>query len=54
MLYVNYQTDDEMESILKSLNFAEIYKKNKIETVDGAINGSNVATAYRIVKRIER
>ena len=50
-LYMNYQTDDEIESILRSLNFIDVYKKNKIETSSGAINSHNAITTYRIVRK---
>ena len=53
MLYMSYQTDDEIESILKPLKFVEIYRKNKIETHDTAINRDNATTAYRIVRKVE-
>lgn len=50
-LYISYQTEDEMDSILKSLGFAGIYKKEKIETIDGAIK-NNATTVFRIMKKI--
>lgn len=49
-LYISYQTEDEMDSILKSLGFADIYKKEKIETIDGAIK-NNATTVFRIMKK---
>ena len=53
MLYMSYQTDYEIESVLKPLKFVEIYRKNKIETHDTAINRDNATTAYRIVRKVE-
>ena len=50
-LYLSYQTEDEMDSILKSLGFADIYKKEKVETVDGAIK-NNATTVFRIMRKI--
>lgn len=50
-LYISYQTEDEMGSILKSLGFADIYKKEKIETIDGAIK-NNATTVFRLMRKI--
>ena len=50
-LYISYQTEDEMDSILKSLGFADIYKKEKIEIIDGAIK-NNATTVFRIMRKI--
>lgn len=50
-LYMSYQTDDEMESILKPFRFIKLYKKEKTETVEGAINSNNNVTAYRIIRK---
>ena len=50
-LYMSYQTDDEMDSILNKLKFIKIFKKEKVETVDGAINGNDSVTSYSIIKK---
>lgn len=50
-LYMSYQTDDEMESILKPFRFIKLYKKEKTETVEGAINSNNNVTAYKIIRK---
>lgn len=50
-LYMSYQTDDEMESILKPFKFIKLYKKEKTETVEGAINSNDNVTAYRIIRK---
>ena len=50
-LYMSYQTDDEMESILKPFRFIKLYKKEKTETVEGAINSNDNVTAYRIIRK---
>ena len=50
-LYMSYQTDDEMESILKQFKFIKLFKKEKVETVDGAINGNDSVTSYNIIKK---
>ena len=50
VLYVNCQTEDEMESILKPLGFVDVYRKEKVETVDGAVNNT-ATTVFRIIKK---
>lgn len=50
-LYMSYQTDDEMESILKPFRFIKLYKKEKAETVEGAINSNDNVTVYRIIRK---
>ncbi|MDO4747121.1 MAG: class I SAM-dependent methyltransferase [Candidatus Saccharibacteria bacterium] len=50
-LYISYQAKDEMDSILKSLGFVDIYKKEKVETVDGAIK-NNATTVFRLMRKI--
>ena len=50
-LYMSYQTDDEMESILKQFKFIKLFKKEKVETVEGAINGNDNVTSYSIIRK---
>ncbi len=50
-LYISYQTEEEMSSILKSLGFADVYRKEKIETVAGAIK-NNAITAFRLMRKV--
>ena len=52
VLYMNYQADGEVEAILESLGFTDIYKKKKVETVDGAINSNNAITVFRIMRKL--
>ena len=52
VLYMNYQADGEVEAILESLGFMDIYKKKKVETVDGAINSNNAITVFRIMRKL--
>lgn len=51
VLFMSYQTDAEIESILKQLNFSSVYRKEKIETVDGAINSNDAITVFRILRK---
>ena len=51
VLYMNYQTNDEIDNILKSTGFSEIYSKQKVETVAGAINANDNISVFKIVKK---
>lgn len=50
-LFMSYQTDDEIESIIGNSKYIKLYKKEKIETVEGAINGNDSVTSYRMIKK---
>ena len=50
-LFMSYQTDDEIESIIGGYKYIKLYKKEKTETVDGAINSNDSITSYRIIKK---
>ena len=50
-LYMSYQTDDEIDSILKQFKFIKLFKKEKVETVEGAINGNDNVTSYSIIRK---
>lgn len=50
-LFISYQTNDEIESIIGGSKYVKIYKKEKIETVDGALNSNDNVTSYRIIKK---
>lgn len=54
VLYMNYQTDEKFKLLLNSVNFIEIYKKEKIETVEGTINSNNNITVFKILKKTKR
>ena len=51
VLYMNYQTEEKFNALLNTVNFVEIYKKEKIETVEGAINSNNNITIFKILKK---
>lgn len=51
VLYMNYQTNEEIEELLKLLSFTKIYRKEKIETSESAINSNGVTTVYMVVKK---
>lgn len=53
VLYMNYQTNDEMKSLLSQFSFRTLYTKEKIETSDLAINSNNITTAFVLVKKVK-
>lgn len=53
VLYMNYQTEEKMKSLLSHFDYDTVYQKEKIETVDGAINSNNNITIFKILKKIK-
>ena len=53
VLYMNYQTNEEIKELLNLYSYKELYRKEKIETLDSAINSNNVKTAFVLVKKIK-
>lgn len=51
VLYMNYQTDDEINNYLSEFSFKEIFRKEKVETTETAINSNNITTVFIIVKK---
>lgn len=51
VLYMNYHTNDEINELLNLFSYKELYRKEKIEQLDSAINNNEVATAFVIVKK---
>ena len=49
-LYMNYQTNDEIKKFLSSYSYKELYRKEKVETSDSAINSNKITTAFVLVK----
>ena len=52
-LYMNYLTNDEIKNLLIPYSYKELYRKEKIETSDSAINGGSVTTAFLLLKKIK-
>ncbi|MBR2712715.1 MAG: class I SAM-dependent methyltransferase [Bacilli bacterium] len=50
-LYMSYQTDEDIEALIGPLGYTKVYKKEKVETVDGSINNGNNITSYKILKK---
>ena len=53
VLYMNYQTDNEMNNLLDSFEYKELYQKEKVETSVSAINNNKVITVFKILKKIK-
>lgn len=53
VLYISYQTNEEIKKLLDSFSYTELYRKEKIETSTSAINSNNITTAFLLVKKIK-
>ncbi len=51
VLYMSYQTNDEIKNLLNMFSYTEIYRKEKVETSESAINSNDVITAFVLVKK---
>ncbi len=51
VLYMNYKTKEEIKRILESFSYKEVYSKEKVETLDSAINSNEATTLFMIVKK---
>ncbi|MBQ7140863.1 MAG: class I SAM-dependent methyltransferase [Bacilli bacterium] len=51
VLYMSYQTNEEIESFLDSFSYTKLYRKEKVETSDSAINSNDATTAFVLVKK---
>ena len=54
VLYMSYQTNDEIKNLLDLFSFTELYRKEKIETSDSAINSNEITTAFVLVKKLNK
>lgn len=52
VLYLSYQTNEEIKKLLDSFSYTELYRKEKIETSNFAINSNDVTTAFVLVKKL--
>ncbi len=52
VLYMNYQSNEDIEKILNLFSFKELYRKEKIETSEAAINNNEVTTVFVLVQKI--
>ena len=48
---MNYITNDEVNSIIKNNSFEELYRKEKIETAENAINSGENKTIFILARK---
>lgn len=51
VLYMSYQTNEEIKDLLNKFSFKEVYRKEKVETLDSAINNNSSTTVFVIAKK---
>lgn len=51
MLYMNYMKKEEINSLLEKYLFEELYRKEKIETVETAINSGENKTIFILARK---
>lgn len=51
VLYLNYQSNDEVKNFLNNLSYEELYRKEKVETSESALNSNDVTTTFVLVKK---
>ena len=54
VLYMSYQTNEEIANLLNEFSYTEIYRKEKVETTENAINSNDVVTAFVLVKKVDK
>ena len=52
-LYMCYHTDEEINDLLHSFSYTELFKKQKIEMSPSAINSNSVTTVFILAKKIK-
>lgn len=52
-LYMCYHTDEEINDLLHSFPYTELFKKQKIEISPSAINSNSVTTVFILTKKIK-
>lgn len=53
VLYMSYQSNEEIKNLLNQFCFEELFCKEKVETSDMAINTNEITTAFVLVKKIK-
>ena len=51
MLYMNYMKKEEINSLLEKYSFEELYRKEKIETAENAINSGENKTIFILARK---
>lgn len=52
-LYMNYQKNEEIDELLSNFAYKKIYRKEKIETSEVAINSNSATTVFLLIKKIK-
>lgn len=53
VLYMNYHSNEDIKNLLNQFYFEEIFRKEKVENCDMAINTNEITTAFVLVKKIK-
>lgn len=53
VLYMSYQSNEEIKNLLNQFYFEELFRKEKIENDDMAINTNEITTAFVLIKKIK-
>ncbi len=53
VLYMSYQSNEDIKNLLNQFYFEELFRKEKVETSDMAINANEITTAFVLVKKIK-
>lgn len=53
VLYMSYQSNEDIKKLLNQFYFEELFRKETIETSDMAINTNEITTAFVLVKKIK-
>lgn len=53
VLYMSYQSNEDIKNLLNQFYFEELFLKEKIENDDMAINTNEITTAFVLVKKIK-
>lgn len=53
VLHMHYQSNKDIQNLLSLFPFEELFRKEKIETSDMAINSNSIVTVFTLVKKIK-
>lgn len=53
VLYMSYQLNEDIKKLLNQFYFEELFRKEKVETSDMAINTNGVTTAFVLAKKLK-
>lgn len=53
VLYMSYQSNEDIKKLLNQFYFEELFRKEKVETSDMAINTNGITTAFVLAKKIK-